>query len=232
MDSQVDAFFQQPDLPVGIAGEEEEEPVSLYKGHNGRADYTKCHALPKSTDKSLLPFLDTLTFDEEAKMEAEKIYQNMSPAAKKGKRLRKIAFYCVFKGFISLGRPKDPKVVAELVKIPFTDVNKSFSMCSEGTPALPTAVFHSPMSFLPQYAQMVGLDSSCFQDLQEFGQKILDKDPDLNDNYPQVVAAGILRYYMDIQGATYPKGDFAKLVKRSEMTISKMVKQIEATHNT
>lgn len=228
MEPQVESYFQQQD------GDryEEEEPVSLYKGHNGQADYTRFHILPKTAEKSLVAFLDTLTFDDEAKIEAERIYQSMSPEAKKGKRLRKIAFYCVFKAFISLGRPKDPKVVAEMVGIPFTDVNKSFSMCSEGTPSLPTAVFHSPLKFLPQYAQSVGLDESCLPDLLAFGEKILAKDSELKDNYPQVVAAGILRYYMSLHGASYPKEEYAKMVKRSEMTISKMVKRIEEIYNT
>lgn len=230
-----DVQSERPSQPVEHQQEREDEDedsdvsiyeVTYYQGNGGQGEYTRYHAMAKSTDRSILADLESLNVGEDVKQEAEKFFQHLGNTVKKGKRRRKLIFYCLFNAFIALGQAKDPKIVAKMVGIPITDMNKAFSMCAGSA-----TVFHSPLEFLPQYADLVQLDSSCRDSLIEFGSSILRKDRELLDDYPQVVAAGILLYYFKIHGVTVVRKDFAKLVDRSEMTISKMVKRVEGIYN-
>lgn len=210
----------------------QDEVPHFYTGINGKIEYTNHHAIPKSSDKSILTDLDKLNIPDEVKTEAERIFQRLETNTKRGKRRKKLLFYCVFHAYSSLGPSKDPKAIAELVGISSTEMSKAFSMCSESqTNYKPPTAFHSPLEFIPEYLQLIGLDPICLGSIIDIANDILSKDPELAENYPQVVAAGILLYYMTINGVIINKKEFAKMVRRSEMTISKIYKRISQIHN-
>lgn len=205
---------------------------SVFIGQGIKNEFTNFHAIPKSSEKSILSDLDKINISDDVRIEAERIFQQLETNTKRGKRRKKLLFYCIFNAYLSLKQSKDPKYVAELVGIAPTEMSKAFSMCSESqTNYRPPSVFHSPIDFIPEYHRKVGLDESCLDSVLDLAKTILKKDPDLNENYPQVVAAGILLYYMTINGVSVNKKEFSKLVRRSEMTISKMYKRISYIHN-
>jgi transcription initiation factor TFIIIB Brf1 subunit/transcription initiation factor TFIIB len=197
-----------------------------------KTEFTNYHSIPKSSEKTILADLDRINIPDDIKIEAERIYQQLDTNTKRGKRRKKLLFYCISKAYLSLNQPKDPKYVAELVGISATQISKAHSMCSESqTNYKPPCVRLTALDFIPEYHQKVGLDKSCLSSVISLANEILNKDPELNENYPQVVAAGILLYYMTINGLTVNKKDFSKIVLRSEMTISKMYKRISLIHN-
>jgi len=204
-----------------------QEIPQFYSGGVGRSEYTNCHVIPKITEKSILPDLLKINIPDDIRNEAEKIFQQLKTNTKRGKRRKKMLFYCIFNAYKSLGQPQDPKVIAELVGISATEITKALSMCSESqTNYRPIAVFRQPLDFIPIYHSEVGLNPDCLSSVLELAHSILNKDPDLYDEYPQVVAAGILHYYMTINGVSVDKKQFAKIFKKSEMTITKMFKRI------
>lgn len=208
------------------------ETIQIFPGGIGKSDYSNCHAIPKYSDKSIISDLDKINIPDEIKNLSEQIFQQLDTNTKRGRRRKKLLFYCIFNAYNQIGQPQDPKFIAELVGISHTEMTKAFSMCSElQTNYKPNTTFHSPLEFVEQYHEQIGLDPKCLPDVLVLGTEILKKDPDLNENYPQVVAAGILLYYMTINGASINKKEFSKIVRRSEMTISKVLKRIVHVHN-
>ena len=209
-----------------------DEP-QIYVGSNGKSEYTNCHAIPKLSERSIILDLDKIDIPEDVRNMSEQIFQQLETNTKRGRRRKKLLFYCIFNAYKELGHPQDPKLIAELVGISATEMTKAFSMCSElQTNYKPSSVFYSPLDYISiEFLEEVGLDEQCLDDILKLGQSILEKDPDLYENYPQVVAAGIILYYMTINGATVNKKEFARVVKRSEMTISKCLKRISQVHN-
>lgn len=199
----------------------------------GRNEFSKSHTMTKSTEKTILPDLEKLDIPNDVKIEAERIFRKLETNTKRGRRRKKLLFYCIFTAYTILNQPKDPKSIAELVDISSTQITKAFSMCSESqTNYKAPNVNWTPIDFIPQYLESCGLSPDCEEEVIQFAKEILDKDPDLYESYPQVVAAGILQYYMTINGAiNINKKKFADIFKKSEMTISKMYKKIAQIHN-
>lgn len=209
-----------------------EEKVELQGGGLGRSGFTNCHVIPRMSERSILHDLEPLTFSEDIRNEAERIFQQLEIKTKRSKRRKKLLFYCVFNAYKSLGQSRDPKTVAEEIGMSPNEMTKALSMCSEcQTGYRPPSVFHSPLQFLPEYYAQTNLDPSDYSMIDTFAKNILAKDPDLLQHYPQVVAAGILLYYTTINGITVDKKKFSELVRRSEMTINKMFKRISNLDN-
>ena len=199
----------------------------------GRTDFSKCHMMTKKVDRSILTDLDKLNIPNDIKVEAEGVFRQLNTNTKRGRRRKKLLFCCIFMAYTKLGQPKDPKSIADLVGISSTEMTKAFSMCSESQTNYKTPIVHwSPLDFIPEYIEPIGLELECLDDILELGKEILDKDSELLESYPQVVAGCIIMYYMHINGAVnINKKRFAEVLKKSEMTISKMFKKISKAHN-
>lgn len=208
------------------------EQTKLMSGGIGRSDFSNSHQMSKIVEKSISAELAPLPLPDDVKQYADRIFQQLETNTKRGKRRRKLIFYCILTAYNLLKKPQDPKIIAEIVGIADTEMTKAVSMCSElQTKFRAPTTFRLPTDFIPEYAHIVGISESSINDVMNLGYEILEKDKDLLENYPQVVAAGIILYYLTINGVTVNKREFAKIIKRSEMTISKMYKRIMTIHN-
>ena len=204
----------------------------VFGGGCGRSEFSKHHAIAKTTEKSIVQDLDLIDLPEEVKREAQVIFNSMKVPTKRGTKRKRLLFFCINQAYVNLKQPKDPKMIANQLGIKSTDISKSSSMCSSSqTGYKPVPTFYHPIDFIPDYMKAVGLDESCVESVKKLGHEVLQRAPDLTDEYPQVVAAGLLLYYMIIHGITVNRKEFAGKVLRSEMTISKMYKRISEIHN-
>ena len=220
MNYEMDTLSSQSEIDCSVSG-------------MGRGDFSKCHQMTKKADRSILTDLDKLNIPNDIKVEAEGVFRQLNTNTKRGRRRKKLLFYCIFMAYTKLGQPKDPKAIADLVGISSTEMTKAFSMCSESQTNYKTPIVHwSPLDFIPEYIEPVGLELDCLDDVLKLGREVLEKDAELYESYPQVVAGCIIMYYMSINGAiNINKKRFAEVLKKSEMTISKMFKKIAKAHN-
>ena len=118
-----------------------------------------------------------------------------------------------------------------MVGIKKNEISKAFSLCSP----LETGYYQQVkkihfISFLPVYFHLTGLSESTLPDVIELANEILNKDKSLKSELPQIVAASLLIYYMDINGVTCDL-NFSLTVGKSEITLNNMKKRIEIIHN-
>lgn len=183
-------------------------------------------------ERSILPDLNRINVGDEIKETAEQIFKQLDTTTKRGNKRKKLIFYCVYNAYKSLGIIEDAKTIADVVGIAHTDITKAFSLYSEAKTNYQAPVtFHTPSDFIHKYYKEAGLSPECLEPLLNLAEEVLELDPELYESYPQVVAAGIILYYMTINGVAVNKKEFAKIIGKSEMTVVKMYKRVSNAHN-
>lgn len=186
----------------------------------------------RGSDRSILKEMDGLTVSDEAKLMADSIFMKLNPLTKRGNRRKQLIFFCLYYAYIELGQPQDPKKIAQIVGIKPSGITKAFSMFSQAqTGYKPPNLYITPIHLIPQYCESLHLTTETTQDILNFAQTILDKDPNLKERFPQKIAGGILLYYLTINGFSVNRKEFAKLIQLSDVTISNVFKQIASIHN-
>jgi len=185
----------------------------------------------KRTDKSIFNDMSNFQIPDDIKYKADEIYSGLKLATKRGKRRRKVIFFCMFQAYQALGRPCDPKKLANVVGINPNEISKAFSLCSPlETGYYPSFQQLNFVDFIPTYYHLTGLSESNLEDVIELGQSLSTKDTTLLDELPQIVAVSTLLYYMEINGVSC-NTNFSDKVGRSELTLSQMKKRIESIDN-
>lgn len=190
------------------------------------------HNAPKGNERSILKDMENIAVPDEIKIKAEEIFNKLNATTKRGNRRKQLVFFCIYNAYNELGYPQDPKQIAILVGIKNSEMTKALSMCSEAqTGYKPPSVQITALDLLPQYCENLGLRDDTVPDVIEFAMKILAIDTELNETFPQKVAAGILLYYATINGIKIDKKEYAKMIQLSEVTINSMYKQVARIDN-
>jgi len=186
----------------------------------------------KRSEKSILADLNKIQLPDNVKAEAEKIFQQLDLNTKRGRRRKRLLFYCVYNAYKTLGQTKDPKIVAAMVGIGNNEITKAFSMCSTiQTNYQPPCVQHSPEQYIQSCMDLVGLNQDCYEDVLEKCRIVMNADSSLEEEYPQNVAIAVVYLYIVINGGKMDRKDFSKIFKLSDMTIYKMYNRVEAAYN-
>lgn len=195
-------------------------------------NYPKETSAPsKTVARSILTDLTKHNFPEEIKHTANEVYQRIGMMTKRGRERDKMLFFCVYTAYKSKGQCINPKVLAKEMGISNGDVNRaltSFSQIQTGF-SLPS-VKTSPIDTIPEFCTALNLDNVT-EDVIELTKDILQKCPSLHEEFPHKVGAGILRYYIEINGIQIPSEVFRKTVEFSDVTIKDIYERIMRIHN-
>jgi hypothetical protein len=119
-----------------------------------------------------------------------------------------------------------------MVGIAHGEIIKATSMFSElQTGYRPKTKCSNPIALFPEYCKSIRLSSEFLGDLENLGWEILEKDPELLEQYPQTVAVGILKYFLTIHGIEINIDHFSKKLRLSQATINTMYKRIAELDN-
>lgn len=191
-----------------------------YCGNGVKYDFTIVPT--KNGNQGILKDLEQYSIPQDVKEEANKIYKSLNISIKRGKRRKRVIFFCLFHAFHRLGQTKDPKQLADLLGISPTEATKASVHCTEEL-----VEYYSPIDFLENIIESVGLDkSTCLEEIKALIQKVIEKDSEIQEFYPQVVAAAVVLFYMISQGYSVNRKEFSKRVRRSEMTINKVFRKV------
>ena len=190
------------------------------------------HNASKNNDRSIIKDMESIAIPDEIKIKAEEIFGKLNSATKRGNRRKQLVFFCIYNAYNELQYPQDPKQIAILVGIKNSEMTKALSMFSEAqTGYKPPSIQITALDLLPQYCVNLGLREDAVLDVLAFANKILQIDLELNETFPQKVAAGILLYYATINGIKVDKKEYAKMIQLSEVTINSMYKQVARLDN-
>ena len=184
----------------------------------------------RTCEKTILPDLLGINLSDDIKQKANEFYKRMNFPTKRKKNRKKILFYCSLQALNDLQIIMDPRDLALMVGLDKNDIQGSISYCFKKNPNKNIDSKKTPLDFLPLYFSYTGLDKESLKDVISLAKEILEKDYDLYDESPQNVSAGIIHYFMNINGAKY-SANITKNIGKSNSTILSWSKKIAKIHN-
>jgi hypothetical protein len=199
----------------------------------GRVYYSKTplHNLTKVNDRNILKDLAGYNFPEDIKYEANDIFRKIGMPTKRGNERNKMLFFLVYTAFRQKGRFVNPQVLGKEMGLSPGDINRALTAFSEvQTGFRPKIKRATPLDALPELCASLELESIT-EDVLEMAKEIMEKCPSLNEEFPHKVSAGILSYFMEINGIKIPQELFKKKVDFSDVTIKDIHQRITKIHN-
>lgn len=180
------------------------------------------------TERSILPDLKVYPFPDDIKNRADVIYNKMRYQVRRGKIRSQMLFFCVYYAHVELKRDVNPIPLGSQFGLTPGEIQKCDSLFSPlQTGYKPPPTNASPLGYFSDYLTGMDLSEDLLDDITRTASDILHKDPTLNQENPQTVAAGLLRYYMVARGITSEDPvKINRVTSRSNVTIDGMFRRI------
>jgi len=192
-------------------------------------------------DDSIIEELKDLPLNTELRQRAQCVYQKLKPKTHRGNRRKQMLFYCIYVAALELRDESDdpenvedpiPAKYGKMLGLSHGAIRKSMSMFSETqTGYRPKTGNSNPLGMIKDYCVDNRITVEMVEPIKALGREILEKDPELKEEYPQTVAAGLIRYYITISGGELDSESFAKNVNLSQATINAMYNRIAKIDN-
>ena len=179
--------------------------------------------------KNLASDLKGLDFPDDIKKTANQIFMSMNCPTKRSKKRKLLLFFCIYSAYMELGIPQIPNIIAKKVNISPSEVSKAMALFSESqTGYHPPYMLITPIHYLPDYCAKLGFAEETKEMVYELAKNIMEKDKTLMEESPQKISAGIIQFFMVMNGIQFKKKEFAKMFGFSEVTINNIFKRIVA----
>lgn len=188
----------------------------------------------RTSDRGIMKDMENYPIQDDAKLKAQEIWEKINSATKRGQQRKLLIFFCLFHAYNELGKPQDPKWLASIVGIKASQMTNALSSLSPGqTGYQPPIIQVTAIHILPAYCELLKLAPETTNDVLIMAKRILEKDEELNETFPQKVAAGILLHYAIVNGILRLKDrkKYAELIGLSDVTISAMYRRVSEIDN-
>ena len=183
-------------------------------------------------DKGILPDMENVDIPDDVKAIANNIFKHLNLPTHRGKRRKLLVFFCIYNAYAELNAAKDPRSLATTVGIDPNEITKAFSLFSEVQTGYRTRSLRTnPLDLVQEYCARIRDVELNVEMVKVLTKRILDKSLKLREMYPQKVTAGVIQYYMSINGIKYNKKLFVEAMKLSEATISSMYREVSIIDN-
>jgi len=190
----------------------------------------KNHIPAKTLTFTIMNELNKFNIPDDIKKDAERIYHTLNYHIRRGRKRKKMIFYCIYNAFLEHDIIYDPYILADFIGLEANEVQKCFSMFIVDNYKPVLKKFH-PKDFFPHYCKIFNINLDALPRLEKLCNEIINKDKSLLEMFPQTVSASILYYFLTINGITINKLEFCKKLKRSETFITKLYEKIASIHN-
>ena len=185
----------------------------------------------RNSSSNIQLLLDRLPILSEVRCRASDIANILNRSTKRGSKLNQLIFISIYYAHLELGISCDVKHLAQLVGIKQTDISKARALYSEvQTGYSPPQKKTTACDLVPKYCEYLRLTPDIVEMFIIFANTVLGKRPEMNERFPQNVAAGIVLYFATLNGIIVDKKQYAEAIKLSEVTIQNMCKEIEKIH--
>jgi len=214
-----------------------EERAYIYNGSESCPIYTNHHAIPRSNQKTIRHDLEKLGLPHNIVNAADEVFQNMDVGTKRGDRRKMLLFFCAFTAYNQEGVPVDPVNLANICGMKRSGISKALSMCSPvHTNFNAPLVKYTPGDYIPVFykklnEEWITFPEGALEDIYKITEEVLAKDPDLDDDKSQTVAAAILVSYLQMNGYSIDKSKYRNIFGLSDMTINKIKKKVNKAYN-
>jgi transcription initiation factor TFIIIB Brf1 subunit/transcription initiation factor TFIIB len=177
--------------------------------------------------KDIKKELANLEIDEEIKHKANEIFKDLAIKMPKIKKKRQSIFFCLYEACKQLDIKKDSHILASLIEMPVNDILTSLTAFSTTQTGYQTKITKTTaIDLIPDYCCRINFTATQMEEVKEIAEVVFKNNVELKEEMPRKMVAGILKYYMDINGITIDKTQFSTLMGFSEATLNTLFKKI------
>ena len=205
------------------------KPVEFGKSStDASANFSRCFAR-KVADKSIFKDLKVLDIPTEIIHDANVLYMSVTKGKTcRAKNRQGLIFACVFYAYQQSNKPKSLSQLNEKFDLPAKVISKGVKHV--GLELAGTKMKYSYITagdLIPDIMSRLNAGTEQVSEVKMLFSKIDGKSVILNRSKPQSVACGIIYYYIKHTNRPITLDAFAKKVELSELTIEKVVKEID-----
>lgn len=139
---------------------------------------------------------------------------------------KNLIFFCIYNAYLMAGEIRDPFEIARLVDIPASAIPHALKQFSYPHTSfrMPQITTH-PWDLIEQYARQQSIREDLLPSIKELCVR-LTSAPEFKKFMPQPVAAGVLRYYMELNGLPLALEQFLKTYNLTHLALEKAYEAI------
>ena len=182
--------------------------------------------------KNIIKDLENIEIEENIKHMANQTFKELLINMPKIKKKKQSLFFCLYEACKRLGIQKDSHTIAKLIDMPKKHILTALTSFSTTQTGCKTMVIETtPLDLLPEYTNQLKFTESQTQEIIDITKVILENDQELSEEMPRKLIAGVLKYYMCINGIIYDKKQFTELIEFSEATLNVLLKKISLAYS-
>ena len=191
------------------------------------SDPSRCH-IRKVDEKNIFKDIEKYNFPLDVVRETNKAYLDVTKGQiRRGNFRKSIIFACSFNAYKDLDIPQNPEELREKFGLTKKDASKGLTFYNlNKTDKKKKPIYISPISFIPRVMQKFNANEIHTSKVTALYNKIHNRSKLLNRSNPQSVISGLVYYYFRLIGGNITCPKFSKMVKLSDITISKISKNI------
>ena len=202
----------------------------------GISDPGRCH-IRKVDEKSIFKDVERYGFSSNIVHIANDLYIKVTNnKIYRGDSRKGIIFSCIFHAFKMAGTPQSFESLQTIFSLDRKVILKGMKHVSLYAPKnvefrskyiTPVDIIDEIMTKLDAGKEHKNAVVDLYNTVKEKSNTLTEKNSMINRSKPQSVAAGLVYYYIEKNNRNINIEDYIKLVKLSELTITKLVKEIE-----
>ena len=218
------------DCGIEIYKELSLEPEWRFYGDNDSkhsSDPSRCH-IRKIEDKNIFKDIDKYDFPIDIAREINISYLEVTKGQiRRGNFRKSIIFACSFNAYKNQNNPQNPEELREKFGLTKKEASRGLTFYNlNKTDKKKKPIYISPVSFIPRIMQRFNANDSHISKVTELYNKIHNRSKILNRSNPQSTIASLIYYYFRLIGGNISCPKFSKIVKLSDITISRISKNI------
>lgn len=197
-----------------------------------QAQFVSCSYRKPVKSRSIMMDMVNLDVPNSVKEKSEEIYLQMNIKTKKGTERKKLIYYCITSSYKELQLPYLPSMIAHQLGLKISDVSNVSSKYSYSITGYrpKKSVRYRPENYIKILYGTIGISSGYEEYLIQMTKNIIDKDQQLLNSMPHIVAAGVILYFMESANLEY-NSKIETILNEKERRLMAMKDRIKRIHN-
>jgi transcription initiation factor TFIIIB Brf1 subunit/transcription initiation factor TFIIB len=195
------------------------------------SDPNRCQMRRAEEDKNIFKDVEGMGFKDAIVTRANEMYlQVTKDKIHRGNMRKAIIFACIFNAYKVVGNPQSCEPLIEIFRIDRKSGLKGLKIVNLGITK--DSLFHNthitPANLVDDIMNEFSASSEQKKEVVELYNLVKGKSAKINRSRPQSVAAGLAFFWICKNNKNITIKEFSKTVKLSELTVSKVTKEISA----
>jgi transcription initiation factor TFIIIB Brf1 subunit/transcription initiation factor TFIIB len=192
------------------------------------SDPNRVH-LRKIEERNIYKDVETMGFSEKIVSLANQIYIQVTKGQiYRGNSRKAIIFACIFHSFKIQGKVQSHESLIKIFKLDRKNALKGLKHVNLNVPkdSLIHTTYITPANLVDEMMDKFNATLEQKQEVKVLYEKIKNKSSKINRSRPQSIASGLLFFFICSKGIDVSLKEFASKIELSELTISKVAKEV------